>query len=176
MTVWNLLVVLCFFVIYLGIAVIFRQLRGIRDEMVRLTREVASRGQDTDDDHGNDRNDRAIFELRSRLQQLGTEMLDAMEALPKVMRNDLDGIAGEIRMLQRSIGPMGMNMGMGMGMGMGGVRDAKDEESFKANAYREARLLLANGVDEDRVIAETGLTVEEVSLLKRMGNKVTEEV
>ncbi|HAT51435.1 MAG: hypothetical protein HQL07_04300 [Nitrospirae bacterium] len=174
MTVWNLLVILCFFVIYLGIAVIFRQLRGIREEMVRLTREVASRGQDTDDDDGNDRNDRAIFELRSRLQQLGTEMLEAMEALPKVMRNDLDGIVGEIRMLQRSIGPMGMNMGMGVGMG--GVRDAKDEESFKANAYHEARLLLANGVDEDRVIAETGLTVEEVSLLKRMGSKVTEEV
>lgn len=171
MNSWNLLVVLCFLVMYMGIAVVLRQLRAMRDEMGRLTREMASQDKSKDTDFGEDGNDRAIFELRSRLQQLGTEMLEAMEALPKMIRNDLDGIVGEIRMLQRSIGPMGMNMGMGMG----GVRDAKNEEDFKANAYREARLLLANGVDEDRVIAETGLTVEEVSLLKRMGNKVVDD-
>ncbi|MBF0590000.1 MAG: hypothetical protein HQL53_12840 [Magnetococcales bacterium] len=43
-----------------------------------------------------------------------------------------------------------------------------DSSSGKGDAYREARLLLANGVDEERVINETGLTVEEVSLLKRI--------
>ncbi|HIJ85869.1 MAG TPA: hypothetical protein HPQ00_16930, partial [Magnetococcales bacterium] len=136
---WNLLVVLCFFVLYLGIAVVFRQLRGLRDDMSRLGKEMAAREIPEVDD-------RAIKALHVRLQQLGTELLDTMEKIPKTMQHDLEAIQGEIRMINRSMVPM-----MGMGMGSS-ARGGDNEESFKANAYREARLLLANNVDEDRDI------------------------
>lgn len=160
MTFWNLLVTLCFFVLYLGIALVFVQLRGLREDTSRLLKEVANKEPVEEVD------DRAIRELHVRLQQLGTELLEAMDKLPKSMRSDLEAIQGELRLLNRPVmSPM---------MGMSGGRGGDNEESFKTNAYREARLLLSNNVDEERVIEETGLTVEEVSLLKRIANKPTE--
>lgn len=167
MTYWNILIILCFFILYMGLALVFGQLRGLRDELARLTREVAA-SKDPVEEEEEEKVDRGMMELQRRLQQLGIELLDAMDKLPKTVHDELDAIQGEIRLLSRSLSPMNMNVGMG------GGRGAEVDDGNKTNAYREARLLLANNVDEDRVIVETGLTVEEVSLLKRMANKSAE--
>ncbi|MBF0418996.1 MAG: hypothetical protein HQL78_02395 [Magnetococcales bacterium] len=168
MNYWNILIILCFFILYMGLALVFGQLRGLRDDLARLTREVAASRDPVEEDEGEGAVDRGIVELQRRLQQLGVELLNAMDRLPKTMHDELDAIQGEIRLLGRSMTPMNMNLGMGAGRG------AEVDEGNKTNAYREARLLLANNVDEERVIVETGLTVEEVSLLKRMANKSTD--
>ncbi|MBF0423927.1 MAG: hypothetical protein HQL73_13150 [Magnetococcales bacterium] len=162
MTYWNIIVVFCFFVLYMGLALVFGQLRSLREDVARLTREViASRDPGEDEEEGEERS--AVMDLHRRVQQLGTELLDAMDKLPRTVHGELESIQSEIRLLSRSMTPMNV--------GVGSVRGGDNEEAYKTNAYREARLLLANDVDEERVIAETGLTVEEVSLLKRMANK-----
>ncbi|MBF0108498.1 MAG: hypothetical protein HQL76_04930 [Magnetococcales bacterium] len=157
MTYWNIIVVACFFILYLGLTLVFGQVRALREEIARLGREMATREPVENDEN-------PALELNRRLQLLGTELLDAMDKLPKAFRDDLNAIQGEINQLHRSMGTL--NMGMG-----GGRSGGDGDDAAKSNTYREARLLLANNVDEERVIQETGLTVEEVSLLKRIANK-----
>ncbi len=160
MTYWNIIVIVCFFILYLGLTLVFGQLRGLREDIARLNREMAPK-------EPVENNDGAVLQLHGRLQQLGTELLDAVEALPKTFREDLNAIQNELNQLHRSVGAMNLSMNS---VGRGGGNSDTDDSS-KTNAYREARLLLANNVDEERVIQETGLTVEEVSLLKRIANK-----
>lgn len=157
MTYWNLLVVLCFVVLYLGIALVFLQLRRLRDEM--KNRNDRSNPIDTE----------AAF--RDFSNQMTRQMANLEAILGKQTRTlglelkeEIESIQGEMRFLGRS-NPVSSHSGA-----------ENSEGNSKEDAYREARLLLSNGVDEERVITETGLTVEEVSLLKRITNKSQDDL
>ncbi len=157
---WNLLVVLCFVVLYLGVALVFVQLRRLRDEMHQMAAmNVAASEKSGDDDES-----RTCAEvILRRLTSFELNMTNSLEAIPSQLKADLESIQGELRFLGQpapaaaSVAPAASSQSS---MSSGGNKDS--------DAYREARLLLANGVDEERVVNETGLTVEEVSLLKRM--------
>ncbi len=92
-------------------------------------------------------------------------MTTSLDAIPAQLKKDLESIQGELRFLAQ---PPSVNSNNPPAENQSGIRGGSGHDS---DAYREARLLLANGVDEDRVVNETGLTVEEVSLLKRMTNQ-----
>lgn len=157
---WNLLVVLCFVILYLGIALVFVQLRKLRDDLHHHSVAKAATAADSED------KSRACAEVvLRRLTSFETHMSHSMEEMPKQLKNELSAIQNELRYLAQSA-PIGM--GGTSRMEGGGLRTAGGGSGSESDAYREARLLLSNGVDEERVVKETGLTVEEVSLLKRM--------
>ncbi|MBF0455621.1 MAG: hypothetical protein HQL72_12500 [Magnetococcales bacterium] len=155
---WNLLVVLCFVILYLGVALVFVQLRRLRDELHHLSTLNATEEKPADDS-------RTCAEIiLRRLTSFETNMTTTLEAIPAHLKSDLESIQGELRFLaQPSSGGMSNNAMERQSSSRGGGGSGKDSD-----AYREARLLLVNGVDEERVVSETGLAVEEVSLLKRM--------
>jgi hypothetical protein len=152
---WNLLVVLCFVVLYLGVALVFVQLRRMRDEMHHLATVNAAVAKPEEDS-------KSCAELiLRRLTSFELNMTTSLEAIPSQLKLDLESIQGELRFLAQppSVGSSTVSDNQS------GMRGGDDKDS---DAYREARLLLSNGVDEERVVNETGLTVEEVSLLKLM--------
>ncbi len=157
MNYWNLLVVLCFVVLYLGIALVFIQLRRLRDDLEGLELGMRESGS------GNTGGSR---ECAERIQQSMLSMEENLHNRSRIMfedlREELDAIRSDLRFMGQSGGGGGIR---------GNVIAESTGNSSKSDAYREARLLLANGVDEERVITETGLTVEEVSLLKRIANQ-----
>ena len=156
---WNLLVVLCFVILYLGVALVFVQLRRLRDEMHHLSAANAAAEKPEDES-------RSCAEvILRRLTSFEINMTSNLEAIPSQMKSDLESIQGELRFLSNSNSSMSHSSPPAENKsGMRGGGNGSQE----SDAYREARLLLANGVDEERVVSETGLTVEEVSLLKRM--------
>lgn len=162
-SLWNLLVVLCFVILYLTVALVFVQVRRLRDDILHLAAlNAAAPVADEKDDS------RTCAELiLRRLTSFELNMTTTLEAIPSQLKSDLDSIYGELRFLAQSnnSGNISSKQSDGQGSMRGGGSSNHGQES---DAYREARLLLANGVDEERVVNETGLTVEEVSLLKRM--------
>ncbi|MBF0380526.1 MAG: hypothetical protein HQL69_05875 [Magnetococcales bacterium] len=162
---WNLLVVLCFVILYLGVALVFVQLRRFRDEMHQLAALNAAANKENDES----RNCAEVI-LR-RLTSFELNMTTTLEAIPIQLKADLETIQGELRFLaQPQTSPAVAQPPAESQSSMRGGGTNTDSDS-----YREARLLLANGVDEERVVNETGLTVEEVSLLKRMTNTSVSE-
>ena len=160
MNYWNLLVVLCFLVLYLGVALVFLQLRRLREEMeARGARQETVVQQPTGGFDGQECAERIEQSLRVVEERLNGRF----KALSGEMRSELDAVRGDMRFM----GPPGGHLGSGATVG--------NAAGFKSDAYREARLLLANGIDEEQVITETGLTVEEVSLLKRIANQGQDE-
>ncbi|OSM02071.1 hypothetical protein [Magnetofaba australis] len=174
MTLWNLLVIICFAVLYLGLALVFMQIKGLREELLR--REDAAEAVVTQDEPmfgergAGDGADTGV--ILGEMAAMESRLTEAVASVPDALGQDLEAIHQELRYLERSQGspqhaPQHGSMGGHMGGGMSGVVSG----GAKPDAYREAKLLLANGVDEERVISETGLTVEEVSLLKRLSNQ-----
>ncbi len=161
---WNLLVVLCFVILYLGVALVFVQLRRFRDEMHQLAAQNAAAANKTEDESPS-----CAEVILRRLTSFELNMTTTLETIPVKLKADLDSIQGELRFLAQ---PQAAGVSAPPSDNHGGIRGAGNHDS---DAYREARLLLANGVDEERVVNETGLTVEEVSLLKRMTNNSKNE-
>ncbi|MBF0134920.1 MAG: hypothetical protein H7833_07090 [Magnetococcus sp. DMHC-1] len=160
MTLWNLIVVLCLMLLYMGIGFIFLQIRRLREE-IKSSAERSSPVV-TDAEPALDPQKVADGIVEPILQELGAmedKLLQEMTGLSKQFGGELDEIRREMQFMQRS-SPSSNNTSSTEVRNGAGKRDA----------YREAKLLLTNGVDEERVIEETGLTVEEVSLLKRLSN------
>ncbi|MBF0189609.1 MAG: hypothetical protein HQL99_00495 [Magnetococcales bacterium] len=166
MNIWNLLIVLCFIALYLAVSLVFLQVQKLREEMkVVRTSEPDVEPVDTLE---------CVNTVRREIANLEERLDSAIRAIPEQMQKDLQGIQSDLRFMSRP-GPGSGNM---MGMGMGGHGSKLSENNGPASmsdAYREARLLLSNGVDEDRVVNETGLAVEEVSLLKRLHRNQQED-
>ncbi|MBF0195968.1 MAG: hypothetical protein HQL71_15525 [Magnetococcales bacterium] len=162
---WNLLVVLCFVILYLGVALVFVQLRRFRDEMHQLAAQNAAAAIVPEDDSPN-----CAEVILRRLTSFELNMNTTIETIPAQIKTDLESIRAELRFLAQ---PQAVSVSSPSSDNQSGMRGGNSQDS---DAYREARLLLANGVDEERVVNETGLTVEEVSLLKRMTtNSVNED-
>jgi hypothetical protein len=161
---WNLLVVLCFVILYLGVALVFLQLRRFREEMHQFAASSAAAKKPEDDDSPN-----CAEVILRRLTSFELNMNTSLDGIPAQLKKDLDSIQGELRFLAQ---PSSISSNNPPAENQGGIRGGTGHDS---DAYREARLLLANGVDEERVVNETGLTVEEVSLLKRMGNQQSQD-
>lgn len=166
MTFWNLLVVLCFTVLYLGVALVFIQVRRLRDDvsMTRLKPDAVpsvDRDVNVDVDDADGGLDLSAQVLLERINTLEAALSAAIKKSSERLSSDLESVRGDMRYMSSHAPPMpsGMNAQVGQS---------------KNDAYREARLLLANGVDEERVLEETGLTVEEVSLLKRIAHQSPE--
>jgi hypothetical protein len=162
---WNLLVVLCFVILYLGVALVFVQLRRFRDEMHQLAAQNAAVKEPEDE------TPKFAEVILRRLTSFELNMNTTLDAIPVKLKTDLDSIQGELRFLAQQ--PQVSNISAPPVDAQSGIRGGSNSQD--SDAYREARLLLANGVDEDRVVNETGLTVEEVSLLKRMTNNSIKE-
>ncbi|MBF0445153.1 MAG: hypothetical protein HQL68_06155 [Magnetococcales bacterium] len=160
---WNLLVVLCFVILYLGVALVFVQLRRFRDEMHQLVAQNSAAYKPEDE------SPKFAEVILRRLTSFELNMTTTLEAIPLQLKTDLESIQGELRFLAQ---PRSSNSSTSSNDNQSSLRGGNSQDS---DAYREARLLLANGVDEERVVNETGLTVEEVSLLKRMTNKSLNE-
>lgn len=169
MTFWNFLVVLCFALLYAGLVLVFLQLRRLRDEIrihhattkfpepafeappaPRPSREGVDEGEEEGECTRTVR--QGLMEVRAQLLALQEGL---REEIPAQILPELEAIQRQLSYVAHSAATAGV---------VGGGGGAQDNET----AYREARLLLANGVDEDRVVDETGLTVEEVSLLRRL--------
>ncbi|MBF0424249.1 MAG: hypothetical protein HQL66_00290 [Magnetococcales bacterium] len=160
MTLWNLIVVVCLMLLYMGIGVVFFQVRRLRDEI----RASAERNEPVAVEHEPEWDAQKIADgvVEPILQELGAmeeKIMRDMAELPKRFGEELEEIRREVQFLQRP-NQVVMNAPTAESRSGGSKRDA----------YREAKLLLTNGVDEERVIEETGLTVEEVSLLKRLSS------
>jgi hypothetical protein len=159
---WNLLVILCFVVLYLGVALVFSQLRRLRDDMHHLAAVNAVPKEQ-------DEESRSCAEIiLRRLTSFEINMTTSLEAIPSQLKSDLESIQGELRFLAQ---PSSIGLNSSPVEAQGSLRSSGGGGGQESDAYREARLLLNNGVDEERVVSETGLTVEEVSLLKRMTPK-----
>lgn len=206
-SLWNLLVVVCFALLYWAVAMVFLQLRRLRDEL--KVQHTPSRFPDMDEDEEeaapptpapSPMDPRLLHALvQDGVQKAMQQAMEdfpvpggsappaegvSREALREVVRREMsalekkmdelnatvgadlqremDALKRELRYLERAVHalnapPAEVNRSLG-----------EPPASPKDEAYREARLLLANGVDEERVIEETGLSVEEVSLLKRL--------
>ena len=156
MDYWNLIVVLCFSVLYLGLSVVFSRLRRVQNEM-REHHEQLRQRQDPNlaaqasADLIAER--LMVMEKKISLQiqtsgsatigpQLATleeKISLQIQATRERLQGDIQTIHGELRFVSR-----------------------------QEDTYREARMLLSHGVDEERVVAETGQTMEEIRLLKRV--------
>ncbi|MBF0368374.1 MAG: hypothetical protein HQL52_02855 [Magnetococcales bacterium] len=158
MTFWNVLVILCFVVLYLGIALVFVQVRRLRDDL-----KLMATTQNADEDHEELRE--YVETVTASLEMMERKIGMAVESIPAQIRPDLEALQGEMRFLSRPTES---------GIANRSETGSSSESANKNDAYREARLLLANGVDEERVIKETGLTVEEVSLLKSFSSREEE--
>ncbi|MBF0178812.1 MAG: hypothetical protein HQM03_02170 [Magnetococcales bacterium] len=152
MNIWNLMVVVCFGTLYLALTLVFLQIQKLREELKLSRAEPEVESLDPTEYMSMIRREIAAFEERFE---------SAISAIPEQLRKDLQGIQADLRFLSRPMAGGTMGKMSDVMVGGGG--------SNMSDAYREARLLLANGVDEERVINETGLAVEEVSLLKRLG-------
>lgn len=179
MTFWNLLVVLCFAVLYAGLVLVFLQLRRLRDE-IRIHHtdntfpEPSFGGLPPHPALREGEQDR-LESVQQGLEELGQGLLEVGQGLVEV-RNQLHALRSgmleslaaqlqpEFDAIQRQLNYLAHQPAAG-GAGLGSASaGAQDRDA----AYQNARMLLANGVDEDRVVDETGLAMEEVSLLKRL--------
>ena len=180
MSLWNLLVVLCFVILYLGLALVFSQLRHLRDELKIRDNDSSEPETSFQFAQSTARSDEANAAIQNGIQQIAHDIADlraAMEhslnAVPRQIQTEFQAIRTKIEYIEHrqdqfldrietttahpsSAPPPSSGSG------------STPQQDNKEDAYREAKLLLANGVTEERVIAETGLTVEEVSLLKRL--------
>lgn len=151
MTIWNLLVVICFVALYLAVSLVFLQVQKLREELKSGIRPSEPEMEPMDPSE-------LLIGVRREIAALEERLEAGMRAIPEQLQGDLRAIQADLRFLGRPSG--------------GGVSMAKSNDasgpSNMSDTYREARLLLSNGVDEERVVNETGLTVEEVSLLKRI--------
>ena len=155
MTFWNLIVVLCFLVLYLGVVLVFAQLRRLREEIHQRN------GQQQQGERDFEVLASTLTEnMQRELASWGDHLVTRMEKISQQIQGDLDAVRADMRFRDRSSSG-----------GMSKTIQESDLTVEKEDAYREARLLLSNGVDEERVINETGLTVEEVSLLKRIAHQ-----
>ncbi|ABK45527.1 hypothetical protein Mmc1_3036 [Magnetococcus marinus MC-1] len=181
MSLWNLLVVVCFAVLYMGMMLIFSQLRQLRGDL-----RAVEPGMDDDrismvesevmmDDpvpapvmgmdpavvmaEGREQTEIILEELAG----VEDRILRTVEGLPEQIQSGLDALQKELRYLDRGMPSQHHHE----------PQSSNHSQGAKPDAYREAKLLLSNGVDEERVIEETGLTVEEVSLLKRLSGAQT---
>ncbi|MEO5333447.1 MAG: hypothetical protein H7839_15650 [Magnetococcus sp. YQC-5] len=148
MTIWNLLVIVCFCAIYFAVSLVFLQVQKLREELKNARSEPTVESSDPAE---------YVMTVRREIAALEERLDTALRAIPEQLRMELQGIQSDLRFLGRPAS----------GGTMTRMTDATPA-SNTSDAYREARLLLANGVDEDRVVTETGLAVEEVSLLKRL--------
>ncbi|WP_130471701.1 hypothetical protein [Candidatus Magnetaquicoccus inordinatus] len=152
MSYWNLLVVVCFGVLYMGLVVIFSQLRRMRNEMKEFQNTLQTMQADPNADH------RAYAEMiRRQLAIIEVQLGIQTRMVGERLQGELQAIQREMRFMSRP------------GHDTPGHNPLHAAESrSRENTYREAQLLLSNGVNEERVISETGLTEEEVRLLKRI--------
>ncbi|MBF0460270.1 MAG: hypothetical protein HQL87_02645 [Magnetococcales bacterium] len=152
MNYWNLLIVVCFAVLYMGLVVVFSQLRRIRNEMKEYHDNLQEQQTDPNSDH------RAYAEMiRRQLAIIEVQLGIQTRMVGERLQGELQAIQKEMRFLNRPTHDMG-----------GRTSIHPTENRSRESTYREAQLLLSNGVNEERVIAETGLTEEEVRLLKRI--------
>ncbi|MBF0624851.1 MAG: hypothetical protein HQL82_08590 [Magnetococcales bacterium] len=166
MDIWNLIIVLCFFLLYLGLAMVFSQIRHLREELRMTARSAAHQpvmpAMPTEQPEEGEMVVEAILrELEMVEGRLGQQLVE----VPQRLESILEDLRREMQFIQRSVQHSVPIMSGGHSEGRSG-----GGSSGKGDAYREAKLLLSNGVDEERVIEETGLTVEEVSLLKRLSH------
>jgi hypothetical protein len=153
MSYWNLLVVVCFGVLYMGLVVVFTQLRRMRSEMKEVHNTLQSMQADPNADH------RAYAEMiRRQLAIIEVQLGIQTRMVGERLQGELQAIQREMRFMSR---PGHDSPGHHTPMHAG-------EGRSREHTYREAQLLLSNGVNEERVISETGLTEEEVRLLKRI--------
>ncbi|MEO5363779.1 MAG: hypothetical protein H7838_09185 [Magnetococcus sp. DMHC-8] len=151
MNYWNLLIVVCFAVLYMGLVVVFTQLRRMRNEMKTYHDNLQAQQADPNADH------RAYAEMiRRQLAIIEVQLGIQTRMVGERLQGELQAIQREMRFLTRPTDGSGRNP----------IHPA--ETRSRESTYREAQLLLSNGVNEDRVISETGLTEEEVRLLKRI--------
>ncbi|MEO5345073.1 MAG: hypothetical protein H7834_01690 [Magnetococcus sp. YQC-9] len=168
MNIWNLLVVVCFLVLYVAVFMVFQQVQKLREE----TRSVTPSEPDVEPFDPAE----CINAMHREIASLEARLGEAIRVIPDQLKKDLQGIQADLHFMTRpNPGNMGMNSGLGMGMGHAVKMAESGAPASMSDAYREARLLLSNGVDEDRVVSETGLAVEEVSLLKRLHRSQLEE-
>lgn len=154
MDYWNLLIVICFAVLYMGLVFVFTQLRRMRDEVKAYHDQIQEQQADPNTDH------RAYAEMiRRQLAIIEVQLGIQTRMVGERLQGELQAIQREMRFLNR---PTHDNVGGGRAAAHPG--DNRSRES----TYREAQLLLSNGVNEERVITETGLSEEEVRLLKRI--------
>ncbi|MBF0153929.1 MAG: hypothetical protein HQL64_09350 [Magnetococcales bacterium] len=159
MTLWNLIIVVCLMLLYMGIGMVFLQIRRLREEVkASAERNEPIAGETEPALDPQKVADGVVEPILQELEAMEEKLMHEITALPKRFGEELDEIRREVQFLQRPTQAVN-NSGNEVRNGAG-----------KRDAYREAKLLLTNGVDEERVIEETGLTVEEVSLLKRLSS------
>ncbi|MEO5377967.1 MAG: hypothetical protein H7832_09340 [Magnetococcus sp. DMHC-6] len=161
MTAWNLIIVLCFSVLYMGIALVYVQLRRLRDEMRLRTLEPKKEEVEVEEFGSRQCAETILRRLTSTEERLN----NTLQAIEAHLQPELEAIRVDLGSLSRHT-QQSVNIHH-----VEAPIQASSTQGNKVDAYREARLLLSNGVDEDRVVDETGLTVEEVSLLKRMSSR-----
>ncbi|MBF0623096.1 MAG: hypothetical protein HQL54_14355 [Magnetococcales bacterium] len=201
MTIWNVLLVLCFFVLYLGVSLVYFQVRKLRDEMRSQGRSLAQAFQQL---HEHQQQMSTMIHLAERSAGSGVDskqitesvlegVVGEISALEEKCHGALEGVSGkvmpelqeirrEIRYMEqapfmgnRSGGHGHISSGKGHGVIDSDPLSMSDGGVAKNDAYESARLLLSNGVDEEQVIDQTGLTVEEVSLLKRLSSPMMDD-
>ncbi|MBF0126977.1 MAG: hypothetical protein HQM02_07175 [Magnetococcales bacterium] len=155
MTIWNLLVVLCFVALYLAVSLVFLQVQKLREELKVARSEPDVEPMDPSE---------YVAVVRREIAGLEERFDSSLQAIPEQLRKELQSIQADMRFLVRP----------GSGGTLSKVSENTGGQPGMSDAYREARLLLANGVDEERVVSETGLAVEEVSLLKRISRNQEE--
>ncbi|MBF0124736.1 MAG: hypothetical protein HQL60_05305 [Magnetococcales bacterium] len=180
MTIWNFLVIVCFIVLYMGVALVFLQVRRLQDEwrverdraleqqqqpatvccdarqlVEPLLQEVESIGERCSSAVGeaSKQGSAAVLgRIIERINALEERLLVDIENIPDRIKPEFDELRSGIRLFARQ---------------EGSDHGAPPVLGFD-DAYREARLLLGHGVDEEHVSSSTGLTVEEVGLIKSM--------
>ncbi|MEO5367886.1 MAG: hypothetical protein H7831_16300 [Magnetococcus sp. WYHC-3] len=161
MTLWNLLVVVCFLVLYLAVSLVFVQVRRLRMDMKAYAALVAKRPESRISGESSRECAEAVLRELSAVEDKLTQVI---HSVPGEIQPELEEIRKELRYIGRPT-LMSAQPQPSMPTHHGGHSGSAGRGP---DSYREARLLLANGVDEERVIDETGLTVEEVSLLKTL--------
>ncbi|MBF0286131.1 MAG: DUF2802 domain-containing protein, partial [Magnetococcales bacterium] len=106
--------------------------------------------------------------VRREVDGLRKHMEVMVEAVPGSIQPELEALRRELRYLERAlaqpVAPPPALPPMQRGREMLPSSPPPDSD----DPYEKARQLLARGEDEERVIEETGLSVEEVSLLMRL--------
>lgn len=154
MTVWNLVIVLCFVLLYLALVMVYLQLRRLRNDLeARLTPSRFPEPDPATD---------AMRGMQKALQNVQHQIDDGFEALWNKTDAGLDPIQARLYALDRRLDRK---------LDSGDAHNRSNTPGTQNDAYHEAKLLLSNGVEEERVIEETGLSVEEVSLLKRLSEE-----
>ncbi|MBF0309691.1 MAG: hypothetical protein HQL56_09205 [Magnetococcales bacterium] len=164
MTFWNLLVILCFAILYLGVVMVYQQVRRLRDEVRQRAEHIEPEEEEPrlQPVVQHDNHEECARIILEELAVLDRRIKHSLDDLVNRLEQPFEELVKEMRYASRSAPPSRMSeQDMGSNSGL----------QNKNDAYREAKLLLSNNVDEERVIEETGLTVEEVSLLKRLINQ-----